>query len=64
MTMPCKHLMPGCMKQMGCFEASNLPSRSDVLSGSVSYTMVLYASLTEHRAGLSIEPDLFPPISG
>jgi hypothetical protein len=46
---------------MGCVGSPNLPSPSDVLNGPASYTTVSYASSPERRAGLSIEPDLFPP---
>ena len=60
--MPCKGIMPDCVKQMGCIGSPNLPSRSDEPQTPVSYSTVVYWLLAEEHAGLSIEPDLFPPI--
>jgi hypothetical protein len=54
--------MPDCVKQVGCVGTPNLPTLSDALNGPASYTTVSYASSTERCAGLSIEPDLSPPI--
>lgn len=59
--LPCKGIMPDCVKQMGCVGSPNVPSRSAEMQRQVSYTTVTYWSLTEHRTGLSVEPDLFPP---
>src|SRR6266851_8860938 len=59
--MPCKGIMPDCVKQMGCIGSPNVPSRSAEMRRRVSYTTVIYWSLTEYRTGLSVEPDLFPP---
>jgi len=61
--MPCKGIMPDCVKQMGCIGSPNVPSRSAEMQMRVSYTRVIYWSLAEERTGLSIEPDLFPPIA-
>lgn len=59
---PCRGLMPDCVKQMGCIGSPNLPSRSDELRGPASYSAVVYSRPAESSTGLSIEPDLFPPI--
>jgi hypothetical protein len=59
--MPCKGIMPDCVKQMGCIGSPSVPSRSAEMQRRVSYTTVTYWSLAEERTGRSIEPDLFPP---
>jgi hypothetical protein len=59
--MPCRGIMPDCVKQMGCIGSPNVPSRSAEMQRRVSYTTVIYWSVAEERTGLSIEPDLFPP---
>ncbi len=61
--MPCKGIMPDCVKQMGCIGSPSVPSRSAEMQRRVFYTKVIYWSLTEERTGLSVEPDLFPPIA-
>jgi hypothetical protein len=61
--MPCKGVMPDCVKQMGCVGSPNISSRSADMQRRVFYTMVSYWSLAEKRTGLSVEPDLFPPIA-
>jgi len=61
--MPCKGIMPDCVKQMGCIGSPGVASRSGEMQRRVSYTTVIYWSPAEERAGLSVEPDLFPPIA-
>lgn len=59
--MPCKGIMPDCVKQMGCIGSPNLPSRIAELQTSASYSSVIYWPLTERRAGIATRPDLLPP---
>jgi hypothetical protein len=61
--MPCKSNLLDCVKQMGCIGSPNLPSRCDDLPTPVSYTGVAYWSPSQALPGLSIRPDLFPPIA-
>jgi hypothetical protein len=61
--MPCKGIMPDCVKQMGCVGSPNLAPRSADLQGPVSYRDVVYASQDETGPDRSIKPDLFPPIA-
>jgi hypothetical protein len=61
--MPCKGIMPDCVKQIGCIGSPNVPSRSAEMQRRVSYTTVIYWSPAEERTGLSVEPDLVPPIA-
>ena len=59
--MPCKGIMPDCVKQVGCVGSPNLPSPSAELRTPISYGRVAYWSPAEERAGLFIAPDLLPP---
>src|SRR5216683_3807361 len=56
--MPCKGIMPDCVKQMGCIGSPGVPSRAAEMQRRVLYTNVTYWSLAEQRTGLSVEPDL------
>src|SRR5260370_27624742 len=60
--LPCKGIMPDCVKQMGCLGSPSLPERSDALYAPVSYRMVAYSLPLPMLSGQDIEPDLFPPI--
>ena len=64
MPMPCKGMMPDCVKQMGCVGSPNLASRSAELRTPVSYSRVTYWLPYVQGAGLSIAPDLLPPRAG
>ena len=61
--LPARSMDADCVKQMGCIGSPNVPSRSAEMQRRVSYTTVTYWSLTQYRTGLSVEPDLFPPIA-
>lgn len=60
--MPCKGIMPDCVKQMGCIGSPNLAARSAELAKPVSYVPVRYWTPALEGGGRSIEPDFFPPI--
>jgi len=62
--LPCKGIMPDCVKQMGCLGSPALPGRSDALYIPVSYGSVAYWPPCLFLSGHNIEPDLFPPIVG
>jgi hypothetical protein len=47
---------------MGCIGSPTLSTRSDELSRPVQYSLVAYWSSPRARVGLSIQPDLLPPI--
>jgi len=61
--MPCKGIMPDCVKQMGCIGSPNLAPRPAELQGPVSYSDVVYAAPDETGPDRSVKPDLFPPIA-
>jgi hypothetical protein len=60
---PSDALTIDCIKAMGCIGSPTLSTRSDELIRSVRYSLVAYWSSPSARAGLSIEPDLLPPIA-
>jgi hypothetical protein len=62
--LPCKGIMPDCVKQMGCLGIAALPDRSDVISVPVAYGTVAYSAPCPVLSGRDVEPDLFPPIGG
>jgi hypothetical protein len=62
--LPCKGMMPDCVKQMGCLGSPNLPGRSDSVYAPVSYSLVTYWLPSPTLSGQDVEPDLFPPIIG
>jgi len=61
---PCKGITPECVKQMGCIGVPSVPIRVDALAAPISYVMIIYWSPQPTLGGLSLEPDLFPPIAG
>jgi hypothetical protein len=60
--LPCRGIMPDCVKQMGCLGSPSLPERSDAVYEPVSYRIVKYWLPCSVLSGRDIEPDLFPPI--
>ena len=62
--LPCKGIMPDCVKQMGCLGSPSLPERSDALYVPVLYRIVAYWMPSSLLSGREVEPDLFPPIEG
>jgi hypothetical protein len=60
---PCKGISLDCAKQVGCISSPALPAPSTALGSPTAYGCVAYWSPLALRAGLSIKPDLFPPIA-
>ncbi|MBB6253273.1 hypothetical protein [Nitrospirillum iridis] len=60
---PCHGLNATCLKQMGCLGVSMLPDRFGQPAGPAVFGVVLFWPLAAVRAGLSIAPEPFPPIS-
>jgi hypothetical protein len=61
---PCKGITPDCVKQMGCIGIPSLPVRAGVLVTPASYITITYWPPQETLGGLSLKPNLFPPIAG
>src|SRR5713101_1500576 len=62
--LPCKGIMPDCVKQMGCLGSPSLPERSDAVYEPVLYRIVAYWMPCSLLSGRDVEPDLYPPIAG
>ena len=60
---PCKGISLDCAKQLGCISSPALPAPSTALGSPTAYGRVAYWPPLASRAGLSIKPDLFPPIA-
>jgi hypothetical protein len=60
---PCKGISLDCAKQLGCITSPALPAPSNALTSPTVYGRVVYWSVPASRAGLSLKPDLFPPIA-
>ncbi len=60
---PCKGISLDCAKQLGCISSPALPAQSTALGTLTVYGRVAYWPLATLQAGLSIKPDLFPPIT-
>ena len=60
---PCKGISLDCAKESGCISSPALPALSTALGSPTVYGRVAYWPPATSRAGLSIKPDLFPPIA-
>jgi hypothetical protein len=61
--LPCKGIMPDCVKQMGCLGTPALLEYSNTIGVPIAYATVVYSSSSPSWLGLGIKPDLFPPIA-
>jgi hypothetical protein len=59
---PCKGISLDCANEVGCISSPALPAPSTALGTPTAYGRVAYWPLAASRAGLSIKPDLLPPI--
>jgi hypothetical protein len=60
---PCKGISLDCAKEFGCISSPALPAPSIALGPPTVYGHAAYWLPATSRAGLSIKPDLFPPIA-
>jgi hypothetical protein len=60
---PCKGISLDCANQLGCISSPALPAPSTALGSPTAYGHMAYWSPILSRTGLSIKPDLFPPIA-
>ena len=61
---PCKQMTPECIGKMGCAVAVMEPPQRAVDAAPVRYASVAYRRVSEAHPGLSVSPELFPPIIG
>jgi len=59
---PCQGLTPECIAKMGCVAGSILPAPPATIVGRVSYTPIYYAFPPGPHHGVTVEPEIFPPI--
>jgi hypothetical protein len=60
--MPCKGLIPDCVKQMGCLGTAVLTSCPDTPVAAAMFDVVAYWRAAWFRSGRFVEPELSPPI--
>lgn len=60
---PCKSMSGECISKMGCALTVSIPLRGAVAFAPVLYRQVAYDSVEEAHPGLSVTPELFPPIT-
>ncbi len=59
---PCK-VMPGCVDMLGCGLSAGLPAHIAALSQERAWTSTAYRAIADAHEGLSVKPDLGPPIA-
>jgi hypothetical protein len=60
---PCKGTMPGCADMLGCGITAGLPARVTAKAHKLTWTSAVYRAIADAREGLSVKPDLGPPIT-
>ena len=60
--MPCKSNLPDCFSGIGCIFLVAIPPAYSPTATQLAWSRIVYASVTASRAGMSLEPDLGPPI--
>src|SRR5258708_20371870 len=60
---PCKEKMPGCAEMLSCGLTASLHVRVTVVSNQPIVLPALYCPVAGSLGGLSLKPDLGPPIS-
>jgi hypothetical protein len=63
MPAPCKGTMPGCADMFVCGLSAALPTHVTVASHKLLWTLAAYGAVADSREGLSVQPDLVPPIT-
>jgi hypothetical protein len=61
--MPCKGTMPGCLDMLDCGLSAGLPVQAVGESQKPIWTSAVYPISIDTHEGLSVKPDLGPPIT-
>lgn len=61
--MPCAGVTLDCIAKMGCIAPPALAPAAELSSRPVTYGTVAYAISPETAAGLTVSPEVFPPIA-
>ena len=60
--MPCKGNLPNCFSSGGCIFMVALPPAYTPIATQFTWSRIVYASASASPAGMSLEPDIGPPI--
>ncbi len=61
--MPCNTITPDCVKMMVCLQTAALPEHGRLEGGPVTFVAVTYRVSASLRTGLTLEPELSPPLA-
>jgi len=59
---PCRGHLPNCLDHGGCISLSALPASPATIAVQVEWTLLAYGLASQALAGISIKPELSPPI--
>ena len=59
---PCTGHMPNCVDHLGCVTVSALPASPASIAIAFEWTSLDYDFAPESRSGISVKPELSPPI--
>lgn len=60
---PCNEMTAGCADMLGCGLSARLPTNVTAAAHELIWTKATYPAISDVHQGLSIEPDLGPPIT-
>jgi hypothetical protein len=60
---PCNEMMPGCLDMLDCGLNTGLPVQAVGASQKLIWTTAVYRISSDLHEGLTVEPDLGPPIT-
>ena len=63
-SVPCKSDLPNCSSCIGSVFMAALPPAHTLAATPLTWSRIVYASVTASRVGTSLKPDLGPPIHG
>jgi len=59
---PCTGHLPNCVDHLGCVTVSALPTSPTAIAAAFEWTSLGYVLMPESLAGISVKPELSPPI--
>src|SRR6266480_5291045 len=59
---PCTGHLPNCVDHLGCVTVSALPTSPTAIAAALEWTSLGYVLMPESLAGISVKPELSPPI--
>lgn len=62
MPMPCKSNIPNCFSSIGCVFMVALPPAYTPTETQLTWSRIVYSSVASSQKGMSLEPDIGPPI--